>query len=280
MNAFGVAINVGLLAVGILGFLAAIGVPIWISRHQYGLRWAYLPPKSMLDVAEEIASDLSISFKGSEINNLTQYQFILHNVGYAALKDNAIVTPLEWASPGRILSYRVVGVDPPVNLEAEIIEGHLRLTWTLFNQRCKALIEVLCEGGPSELQDRISGEIENVPQIKEKPLYSQNQQTENAWPKIALVPIFLPLFVGYISILRLLGLHDSVIDSGPLLGVIILGLPMLVMTITVILLISYFANPYAGFIRKVMANDRKARNTSPPREHTDKAGQPQALSRK
>ena len=270
MDAFGNIINVGVLIVGILGAFAGIGA-LLSSRYRYGLRWVYLPPRSMLEIAEEITSDLSISFKGSYISNLTQYQFILHNVGYAALKDTAIVTPLEWTSPGRILSYRVVGTDPPVELELkdDVItrppkdqekEYCLQISWLLLNQRCKAFIEVLCEGNPSEPQGRIKGQIENVPRIKEKKVvFGESKITYSI---AAMVISGVILFGSLAGIKALAGPLDFDISAWQRYMMIILvsiGFPTIFAVAN--WLLHSFGNPYTRFIKKVKTSDHHPMGT-------------------
>ena len=56
----------------------------------------------------------------------------------------------------------------------------LKISWNLFNQRCKAVIEVLCEGGTvkdssADQRGRISGQIENIPVIKKKQIWWRDE---------------------------------------------------------------------------------------------------------
>ena len=265
MNTFGNSVGT---IIGMLGILAAIGTPIWISRRRHGLRWASLSPRSMLDVAEEIASDISISFKDNEIDNLTQYQFILHNSGYVALKGSAIVKPMEWTCPGRILSFRVVGTDPPVDIRLkEVVVTHpsgelepkekkyrLQITWPLLNQRCKALIEVLCEGNPSEPLGRIKGQIENVPRIKEKQIHDDNRRTQTIVVAVVGGTLIFGLFFGLLLFKDSLALPDM--DSWffalmPLISGCVIGAILSVAKS----LAQNFGNPYARFITKARTSD-------------------------
>ncbi len=88
MSTSEVLINILLIVIG----LAPYAVSLW--RQRYSLCWAHLPPESMLYIAEELETSLSISYKDQPINNLTQYLFILHNTGSKPLGQNAIVRPL------------------------------------------------------------------------------------------------------------------------------------------------------------------------------------------
>ena len=159
--------------------LAAIAIPLWVYyRQRYNLCWAHLRPKSMLDIAEGVAKSLKIFYNEQQIKNLTQYLFILHNTGFVPLKRDAIVSPLMWQAPGKILSARVVGTDPPVALILEHSEQQLSISWELFNQRCKALIEILCEGDANTEVGQVEGQIQNVPIIKQKEIRWVSEEEE------------------------------------------------------------------------------------------------------
>lgn len=145
-----------------------IVVPIWRSRHQYGIRWAILEPKSMMDIAEEIAEDVTIQYKSRIITDLTKYQFILHNTGSSPLEEKDIVVPLTWTGPGTVLNARILVSEPPVELSLSIKDNAVEFSWLLFNQRCKALVEILCEKRTPTEKGDISGQIRNVPYFEEK----------------------------------------------------------------------------------------------------------------
>ena len=159
--------------------LAPYAISRW--RQRYSLCWAHLPPESMIHIAEEVVPLLSISYKDQPVNNLTQYLFILHNTGSKPLDRDDISRPLTWQAPGKILSARVVKTDPPVELSLDNSGEQLCISWELFNQGCKALIEVRCEGdsnlevgevrceGDSNLEvGKVSGQIRNISRITEK----------------------------------------------------------------------------------------------------------------
>ena len=237
------------IVLGILGILAAFAAPIMILRRRYSLQWAYLEPKSMLDIADEIVSHITISFQGSEIENVTQYQFILHNNGYVALSESAIVQPIEWSSPSRILSFRVVGTDPPVDVYLEEVNDCIQVTWPLLNQRCKALIEVLCEGNPREPQGRITGQIKNVPEIREKKVVLDDSQTTRSMVATGITCI--TLFV-LIPITESFPAIQEVIKRWPsyAIPILVLGSFTVILTITTWAVYS-FKQQYARFIKNV-----------------------------
>ena len=155
----------------ILMCLSATGLPAIIYHHlrsarRFGLRWVQVPPISMLDIAEQVTNSVAISYNGRPIRNLTKYQFILHNTGLRPLDKDSIIDPLVWRAPGEILSARVVNSEPRVDLSLETDNQELRISWVLFNQRCKALIEALCEGEPCfGTRQVVVGQIRNVPAI-------------------------------------------------------------------------------------------------------------------
>ena len=148
--------------------LAAMAIPLWRSRQRHAVRWVRLRPKSMLDVAEEVAAALEITYEGRPIQNLTQYQFIVHNTGFAPLDRQAISKPLTWHAPGKIVAAWQVASDPPVELSLDFENQRLTIEWELFNQRCKALVKVLCENVPDPGSDCVEGQIRDVPKIEEK----------------------------------------------------------------------------------------------------------------
>ena len=152
----------------------------WGFHKQYALLWVKLPPKSMMEIADEIATSVAIFYKGDKVTNLIQYQFILHNNGSRYLDNNAIVTPLTWQGPGKILSAKVVATSPFVELELTTKDSLLEIRWKLFNQGCKAAIVVLCEGSNTNESNtnedgNLKGQIRRVPRIKEKRIWWRDQ---------------------------------------------------------------------------------------------------------
>ncbi len=124
--------------------IAAIAAPLWGSWRRYALRWAHVaPPKSMLDVAPEVATSIKITYKDEEVDNLTRYLFVLHNTGFTPLEKKHIVKRLTWRAPGAIKALRVEASEPRVDLELEDDGRELMISWELFNHRCKALIRTL-----------------------------------------------------------------------------------------------------------------------------------------
>ena len=121
----------------------------------------------MLEIDEEVAGSLEITYGGRPINGLTQYQFIVHNTGFARLDKEAIIRPLTWHAPGNIVAAWTAVSDPPVELSFTVSDRRVEIEWPLFNQRCKALIKVLCENVSNPENDRLEGQIKDVPEIAE-----------------------------------------------------------------------------------------------------------------
>ena len=135
----------------------------------------------MMEIADEIATDVSITYEGRSVSNLIRYEFILHNCGFVPLDQDGIVEPVAWRGPGHILSAKVIATEPPVELQLVSDGAMLKITWILFNQRCKAVIEVLCEEATarrSSADERgsISGQIRNIPEIEEKPIWWHHEE--------------------------------------------------------------------------------------------------------
>ena len=142
-----------------------------IRDPRYALHWVVLPPKSMMDIAEEISDRLSTTFDGKEVTNLTKFAFVVHNVGSEPIDSQMVVEPITWKAPGAILNARVVASMPPVKLGLVLSERDMVLSWDLFNQRCRALIEVICESEPAVTGASVGDiqyQIRKVPEIKVK----------------------------------------------------------------------------------------------------------------
>ena len=155
----------------LFGPVIPILLTIWLSRRRHALRWVVLPPKSMMQIADEIAKDLSVTFSGRVITNLTKLTFILHNVGREPIDREMVVEPITWTGPGVILDVRIIASIPPVKLEIVYSDDSMLLSWDLFNQNCRVLIEVICESkSDSELGDvgSIECQIRRVPEINIK----------------------------------------------------------------------------------------------------------------
>ena len=151
-----------------LATLVTIVVSLWRLRRRHALRWVRFPPESMLKVADDVAKSVAITYDGRPVENLRKYRFILHNTGTAPLDTEAIDTPLTWHAPGRIVAAWRGASDPPVELSLTCDNRQLVIGWSLFNQRCKALIEVLCENVTHPLDSQLAGQIRGVPKVEEK----------------------------------------------------------------------------------------------------------------
>jgi hypothetical protein len=185
-------------ALGLVLGVLSIALPIWLERRRHGLRWATIDPKSMLEVAEEIASDVKISYQGRAISDLTRFNFILHNTGRLPIGADEIVGPLTWSAPGPILSSRVIASAPPVALQLNPEGKDLEISWSLFNPRCMALIEVLCETSTLDDSGKVSAQIRNVTTIEEKKISGWDEMEairalQNAWQLSA--PRWFPKFL-------------------------------------------------------------------------------------
>ena len=249
---------------------------LWRMRHQYGLRWAILEPKSMMGIAEEIADDLKIHYKDRIIVDMTKYEFILHNTGLKPIEKADIVVPLKWVGPGTVLGARVVVTDPPVDLSWSIQEREVEFSWPIFNQGCMSLVEILCEGSGRNEQGELLGQIRNIPDIDKKrvtirdvdeirerqrlrmnlmrmPRFMQllNRIFQNRW----VICGFLGLFVIYIYTLTLLFI-SIYLEMSTLLAV---GVGIL-FAIFVGGVYFFSRNPYSKLVKKGRERAKKASN--------------------
>ena len=138
----------------------------WLSRKGRAIRWVALTPKSMMEIADEVSDRLQVTLDGKKVRNLTKYTFILHNNGRNELVEAEIVKPLKWTGPGVIIDARVVRSDPSVELALKAVGRDLEIRWELFNQRCQALIEVICDAETEDDGGTVSSQIKGVPQIE------------------------------------------------------------------------------------------------------------------
>ena len=196
----------------------------WLSRPTHALRWIILPPQSMLEVADEISGRLSTTFDGQTVRGLTKFTFILHNSGREPIDNQMIFQPITWSAPGRILSARIVASLPPVNLSIKHSDRKMELSWHLFNQRCKALIEVICESKVSEDSEGVSvreieGQIRNVPEIKAKHLrpFDEMEARRRIRKDRARVPRVLKFLASEHFILYLLRYRPYVVTASILI---------------------------------------------------------------
>ena len=233
---------------------SGIVITFWRSRRRYNLLWAYSEPKSMLDIAEQVATSLMIYYNDQQINNLTQYLFILHNTGFAPLDKKAIVEPVTWQAPGKIFSARVVETDPPVELILDYSDQQLQVSWLLFNQRCKALIEVLCEGDANAEVSQVRAQITSVPIIKQKKARGVSEEE---------TPNYISI-ISLISLCAWIGIH-SVASEWPDMLSVALDIPAIegseILRLFFSLLLSvfvgwvsfllFFRNPYAKLLQSI-----------------------------
>ena len=128
-----------------IGAAALATVYLTFFRKTRRLVWCSLHPASMMAVASDLTDQVSIQFKGSKIQDLTKFAFVIHNAGRESLKGGEIVKPLTWKAAGPVLEARVSKRDPTVSLKAEVgvDRNSVVVSWDLFNPGNKALLEVL-----------------------------------------------------------------------------------------------------------------------------------------
>lgn len=269
-------------AVVITAIVGPVGLILqWHKLHRYGLRWVILEPKSMMEIAEEIASDLTIHYKGRTIADMTKYEFILHNTGLVPIEKSDIVAPLKWVGPGTVLDARVVVTDPRVDLSLSVQEREVEFSWPIFNQRCKSFVEILCEGGSRNELGRLTGQIRNIPGIDEKRisvldmdeiLERQRLMSQISTPRF-LQPLnriflnrrnirisrwFLVFFIYLLTLFYMDIYLDIVYNNGvsPLLAVVV-GVVFVIVAVC-----GYFffriRNPYSNLVKKGRERAQKA----------------------
>ena len=157
------------IIVPILTVLIAPLVPIFykaLSKPRHAIRWATLTPIAMMDIPENVLEKFAVTFDGTKVRGLTKYSFIIHNSGRRPIDEEMIVKRLKWTGPGKIFDARVVRTSPAVELQLDYEKDQMRVGWKLFNHRCKALIEVLCESSTDPGIGRITAQIKGVSEIE------------------------------------------------------------------------------------------------------------------
>ena len=229
---------------GIL-LVPAAALQIWRWNHQHRLRWMLVERKSLLKIAEELSPKISISIKDDSskertVNNVTRYRFVLYNNGLSPIDKNDIVEPLIWKAPGEILNTRVIvpsknGAKLHLSTQKNMIE----ISWPLLNQRCGALVEVLCSVDRHDSSSQIYGQIRNIPEIEEKAL---NPSTNER-----IVSLVLSALCGTSA-----GMVMSSLD-GTFFGYDVLSWLLMIVAMSTILFILLFffystTNPYSKLI--------------------------------
>ena len=262
-----------------VGIAAIVTIVIAVRqlRPPYALRWAVLPPKSMMEIADEIIGHVAISYKEQPVSNLIRYQFVLHNCGRKALEKNSIIGPVTWEGPGRIFSARVVATEPPVKLKLIKDGSTLTISWKLFNQSCKALIEILCEGSTADYASTdqstgVSGQIKHVPRIKKKHISWHDEDNTLLQMQANLVRLTPRQRKYVIAINRqmrraipLVGSAYAVGGSSVLVGwvwsetsrSVAIGVAAVVLALTALFVYRQFRKPYAKILRKMEASKRE-----------------------
>ena len=258
--------------------IAGIAFPLWLTKNRHALRWAIIETKSLLEVADEIASDISIKYYGQEISDITRYRFVLHNLGRTPIDKSDIVVPFKWEGPGKVLSAKIIASNPPVDLKLKIENNEVEISWSLFNQKCIALIEILCEGGSTDEKGKISGQIRNIPaiEIKTVTVISENEYINRLKSTMQLTtPKYLypitKIFLNkwfirwnrwfltlYIAALPLIILGVIVEDTGAPSWVLSVGI---VLSAAIIFgIIMFKKNPYA----RLVASTKSSANRKQP----------------
>ena len=165
----------------------------WKTRQEYALRWVTLAPTPVPASPGDAPGPADMTSGGEPVANLTRFYFIVHNSGANPLDAASIVEPLTWTAPGKVLDANVVETRPAVKLELEPSADSLKITWRLFNQDCKALIEAVCDCGSNAGRGSIDGQIRNVSEIKsmESSYVDKEEVRQAVREKLAQAPRFL-----------------------------------------------------------------------------------------
>ena len=152
-------------------------VAVLLSRKRNGIRWVSVTPVSMMEIADEISDRLQVKLDDTPVKNLTKFMFIVHNIGNNPIEGKDIVEPLAWKAPGRIINALVIDSDPHVALKLKLLDRTLEVHWQLFNQGCKALIEVIADAETESEIKGVSAQIRGIPKIYIKNIPHSNEES-------------------------------------------------------------------------------------------------------
>ena len=183
-------------ALPIILAIAARIIRGWKTRQDYALRWVTLAPTAVPASTGDAPEPADRISRGEPVTNLTRFYFVLHNSGANPLDAASIVEPLTWTAPGKVLDANVIETRPAVKLELLPSADSLKISWRLFNQDCKALIEVVCDCGADAGRGSIDGQIRNVAEIKSmESSYADKEEIRQAVrEKLVQAPKFLRRF--------------------------------------------------------------------------------------
>ena len=188
---------------------AIIAIIGYSFRRRYAIRWVTLPPQAMLEFPKDISTRLKATFDKQPVKNLTKFRFVLHNSGSVAFDRKSIVTPVTWTGPGIVLDARVVNSQPYVKLNIQHSGQCVTLYWELFNQSCKALIEVLCDCSSGSGKGAVTAQIRDVPELILKDIYyvDEGEIRQSIKNNISRLP-----FISRVVLLRRLVEHIAVLN--------------------------------------------------------------------
>ena len=244
-----------ILFASLAAIIATLGIalPIWRTRHRYGLRWGDLESKSMMEIAEDIADDVTIQYKGRTIADMTKYQFILHNTGRTPLEKSDIVVPLNWKGPGAVLDASISVSDPPVDLSLKIKGDSVEFSWPLFNQGSMAVIEILCESGSPNLKGVLYGQIRDIPSIEEKKVSVADDNRISLWSRtgwfIRGMVLIFSIYWFAVAILALF-VFVSRVAGGEVAPYVLTTTSVAIFFLITRIIFRFVRNPYTGLLKK------------------------------
>lgn len=150
----------------------------WKEKNKKRLLWRSYPPEAVLQIANDVKSEISIKFREEEIQEASRFRFALCNVGRTPLLGSDIVSPLTWVTDRRVLGVTKQGDQSPVEMSLCQRDNSIVISWDLFNQGCNFSFNVICEGPPTQPKDSIEYQIKGVNKIEEEILTSEQANSE------------------------------------------------------------------------------------------------------
>lgn len=232
-----------LFAATVANFLKSLYLNQLLTQH-YGLKW--------IDLQDDSINRTENSKKETVINRA-----IIHNIGDSPILEEDIYEPLKWRGSGRVLEAKVLATNPPVRLQFERKKETVSISWRLFNQGCKALIEIESETDVNDTTDGLSWyQIKALPTIKQETISIKDHQIAlrdwryvKSWWAILLISLILVAMVAMRLNFQTLGIGFQLLDT------LMLFIVALWFGLSIGYMIRFLSNPYLEFLQ-IEANSK------------------------
>ena len=193
----------------------------WLTKGKYHLEWVVFPSVSMMEIHDDVAEKLCVSYGNVDVTNLTKRKFLLRNVGSKAIDFEE--DPLCWQAPGPVLDCYTFEAGSGACLKVTVSSKDkdnrtIDIQWpNYFNFGHQEYVEVLYDNRKKPCSLKLSGSRKNttISSIN----VSHEYEERNATRKRILWATIWGLFVAYafVAIIYLASLSVDTLAYVPLL---------------------------------------------------------------